>query len=188
MSSPSISKYEAPFWRILLVYVIFVGVVGVLLYRLLTLQVFQSRTWLNQAVDNYTLDISDPASRGIIYDRNGYILARNVASYNVVITPASLPDDDADTQHIYRELSKLIDVPVNNGDVAYAKLFSACVPGPGIAQMVELGDSLAPYTPVRIKCNIDEQLARVIREKAVDWPGVAVEIDPVRDYPTGEVT
>lgn len=192
MSSPSISKYEAPLWRILLIYAISVGVVGVLLYRLLTLQVFQSSTWLNQAVDNYTLDISDPASRGIIYDRNGYILARNVASYNVVITPAALPDDDADTQRIYRELSNLIDVPVGGpvteASLNNAKLFSACVPGPGIADMVALGDSIAPYTPVRIKCNIDGELARVIREKAVDWPGVTVEIEPVREYPTGDVT
>jgi len=188
MSSPSISKFETPLWRIVIVYLMFVAVVGGLLYRLLTLQVLQSGTWINQAINNYTLDISDPASRGIIYDRNGYILARNVASYNVVITPASLPDDDADIQRIYRELSALIDVPVNNGDVEYAKLFSACVPGPGIAQVVELGDSLAPYTPVRIKCNINEGLARVIREKAVDWPGVSVEIEPVRDYPTGSLT
>ncbi|MCK7506326.1 MAG: hypothetical protein MZV70_21235 [Desulfobacterales bacterium] len=37
-------------------------------------------------------------------DRNGYVLARNVASYNVVITPADLPDDDADIQRIYREI------------------------------------------------------------------------------------
>src|SRR5215510_5778237 len=100
MSSPSISKFETPLWRIVIVYLMFVAVVGGLLYRLLTLQVLQSGTWINQAINNYTLDISDPASRGIIYDRNGYILARNVASYNVVITPAALPDDDADIQRI----------------------------------------------------------------------------------------
>jgi penicillin-binding protein 2 len=28
----------------------------------------------------------------------------------------------------------------------------------------------------------------VIEEKSVDWPGVSVEIDPIRDYPTGELT
>ena len=94
---------------------------------------------------------SDPAARGIIYDRNGYILARNVASYNVVITPAGLPDDDADIQRIYREVSELTGVPaggpVTDETLANAKLFSACVPGPSIADMVALGDSLAPYTP-----------------------------------------
>src|ERR1043165_10184518 len=131
MSSQTVNKYEVPLWRVLFIYAIIVGVVGVMAYRLVALQVLGQQTWSNQATDNYQETISEPAPRGIIYDRNGFILARNVASYNVVITPASLPDDDADTQHIYRELSKLIDVPVNNGDVAYAKLFSACVPGPG---------------------------------------------------------
>ena len=38
-----------------------------------------------------TQEINQASLRGIIYDRNGVILARNVASYNVVITPASLP-------------------------------------------------------------------------------------------------
>jgi len=188
MSSQTSNRYQVQTWRVLVMYGVIIAVVGILTSRLFSLQVLDQQTWINQAIDNYKSELSDPAARGIIYDRNGYILARNVASYNVTITPASLPDDDADIQNIYRELSALIDVPVNEGDVAYAKLFAACVPGPGIAQMVELGDSLAPYTPVRIKCNIGEELARVIREKAVDWPGVDMEIEPIREYPTGSLT
>jgi len=188
MNSQSANKFQVQFWRVLVVYSVVIAVVGILASRLFSLQVLDSQTWMNQAVDNFKTEISDPAPRGIIYDRNEHILARNVASYNVVITPASLPDDAADIQNIYRELSELIDVPVNEGDVEYAKLFTACVPGPGIAQMVELGDSLAPYTSVRIKCNIGEELARIIREKAVDWPGVDMEIEPIREYPTGSLT
>jgi penicillin-binding protein 2 len=192
MNSPSVNKYEVPFWRILLVYGMVVTVVGILAYRLFTLQVSEESLWMDQAVDNFTDEISDPASRGIIYDRNGYILASNVASYNVVITPAGLPDDEADIQRIYREVSKLTGVPaggpVTDQSLANAKLYSACVPGPSIADMVALGDSLAPYTAVKISCNINEELARVIRERSVDWPGVTVEIEPVREYPTGSQT
>jgi penicillin-binding protein 2 len=109
-----------------------------------------------------------------------------------VITPAALPDDEADIQRIYREVSALTGVPVGgpvtDATLENAKLFSACVPGPSIADMVALGDSLAPYTPVKISCNINEELARVMREKSVDWPGVTVEIEPVREYPTGSLT
>jgi penicillin-binding protein 2 len=192
MNSPSVSKYEVPLWRVLLVYGLIVAVVGTLVYRLLSLQVVEKSIWNDQAIDNYTIEIRDPSSRGIIYDRNGYILARNVASYNVVITPAGLPDDEADIQRIYREVSELTGVPaggpVTDQSLDNAKLYSACVPGPSIADMVALGDSLAPYTPVKISCNINEALARVIRERAVDWPGVALEIEPVRDYPTGSQT
>ena len=192
MSSNEGNKYDVPLWRRLVVYGLIVVVVGLVISRLVNLQVIAPQSWVNQAVDNYTNQISEPAARGIIYDRNGYILARNVASYNVVITPADLPDDDADIQRIYREVSELTGVPaggpVTDETLANAKLFSACVPGPSIADMVALGDSLAPYTPVKISCNVSEELARVLKEKSVDWPGVSVEIEPVRDYPTGDLT
>lgn len=91
MSSGSVSRparFET--WRLNAVYaVIFLGLTG-LLFRLLTLQVLQGENWKISAVDNYTFEVSVPAARGIIYDRNGYILARNLASYNIVITPANL--------------------------------------------------------------------------------------------------
>jgi penicillin-binding protein 2 len=192
MSSGTTNRYQASVWRVIVVYGVMFAFIGAILFRLVNLQVLTAEAWVDQAVDNYTLTISDPAPRGIIFDRNGYVLARNVASYNVVITPAELPDDDADIQRIYRELSALTGVevggPVTEETLDFAKLFSACVPGPTIADMVALGASLAPYTPVKITCNINEELARVIGEKSVDWPGVSIEIEPVRDYPTGSLT
>lgn len=192
MSSDSVSKYQVPTWRVLLIYGVIIAVIAAILVRLVNLQVLSTESWMNQAVENYTFEIKDPAPRGIIYDRNGIVLARNIASYNVVITPADLPDDDADIQRIYREVSALIDVPaggpVTDETLEFAKLFSACVPGPTIADMVALGASLAPFTPVKITCNISEELARVIGERSVDWPGLSIEIEPVRDYPTGSLT
>jgi len=191
MSSQSVSKYEVPLWRVLVVYGLMIAVVTVITYRLVTRQVLEYGTWQEQAVENYTTEISDPSPRGIIYDRNDHVLARNIASYHVVITPADLPDDEADIQRIYREVSEMTGVPVG-GPVTEASLesakVSACVEGPSIADMVALGDSIAPYTAVRISCNIGEELARVVRERSVDWPGVSVEIEPVRDYPTGSLT
>ena len=192
MNSDVVSKYEVPTWRVLLIYGIIVAVIGAILLRLVNLQVVTAESWMNQATENYTQTIRDPAPRGIIYDRNGVVLARNIASYNVIIIPANLPDDDADIQRIYREVSELTGVPaggpVTDETLDFAKLFSACVPGPTIADMVALGASLAPFTPVKITCNIPEELARVIGEMSVDWPGVSIEIEPVRDYPTGSLT
>ncbi|MCC6298606.1 MAG: hypothetical protein IT314_04870 [Anaerolineales bacterium] len=186
------NNYQPERWRAWLTYAIIIAAVAVLLTRLVSLQILGGQEWVDQAVENYRSEISDPAPRGIIYDRNGHILARNIASYNVVITPASLPDDEADIQRIYREVSELTGVPaggpVTDESLESAKLFSACVPGPSIADMVALGDSLAPFDPVRISCNINEELARVVRERSVDLPGVSIEIEPVRDYPTGSIT
>jgi len=201
-------RFEA--WRLYIIYVLVFLVLSGLFFRLVNLQVFQTADWSAQAVENYTKKVSVPAPRGIIYDRNGYILARNLASYNVTITPANLPADDSDIQRVYRELSELIDVPVGEfvandplSDAIFlsvpggllteatleeAKLFAACVSGPSIGQMVALQDTLAPFSPVKVKCNVSEEVARIVQEKAVDWPGVEVEVEPIRDYPTGSLT
>jgi penicillin-binding protein 2 len=188
MTSPAVPRFAIAPWRIWTFYGILTFGFALLVAQLVNLQVFQYQTTLAQANENRTREISVQPSRGIIYDRNGYILARNVASYNVVITPANLPNDQADIQEVYRHLSDLIGVPVNSGTLEDAKLVSACVPGPGIAQLVALQDTIAPYSAVKIQCNITEEKARIIREKTMDWPGVSVEIEPVRDYPTGSLT
>ena len=83
-----------------------------ILGRLLLLQITGGKDWAARAVDNYTNEISLPAARGIIYDRNGYVLAQNTASYNLTITPANLPDDEADIERIYRDVSAITGVPV----------------------------------------------------------------------------
>jgi penicillin-binding protein 2 len=176
------------YWRNLFVYGLLAGVGVIFVWRLFNLQILNGKTYALQADSNRTQTISVAAPRGIIYDRNGTLLARNVASYSIVITPASLPDDDGDIQRIYRELSVLTGVPVNHGTVDEAKLLQACTPGPGITQLVDLGISNAPYDPVKIQCYVSERVAMVVREHEVDWPGVGVEIEPMRDYPTGSLT
>ena len=189
-SMPRPVRFET--WRLATVYIaMFLAFTG-LLFQLVNLQVLKGSDYKTSAIDNYTNEVNVPAPRGIIYDRNGYILARNRASYNIVITPASLPDDDSDIQRIYRELSDLIDIPVGgpvtDESLAQAKLFAACVPGPGIGQLVALQDTLAPYSPVKVKCNVPEEIARKVEENSIDWPGVSVEIDPIREYPTSSLT
>lgn len=175
-------------WRM----VIFAALIGLvfLLYivRLFTLQVVEHENWVAQAYDNSLKEISEPSLRGIIYDRNGLVLARNVASYNVVITAAALPEDDGAKQEIYRQLSKEIGVPVNAGLLTTENPYVPCISDHGIAQIAEYGLTSTPYDPVRVLCDIDSVLARRLQEKAVDWPGVSVQIQPIRDYPTGELT
>ncbi|MGB8212681.1 MAG: penicillin-binding protein 2 [Anaerolineales bacterium] len=187
MTTPS-HPLRLPNWRYLVVYAVLVVVAVVFVSRLFNLQILQGENYILQTTGNRTQTISVAPSRGIIYDRNGIVLARNIASYNITITPANLPDDDGDVQRIYRQVSDLTGVPVSQGTVDDAKLLAPCVPGPGITQFVELGLSNAPYSPVDIQCNVDESIAMVVREHAVDWPGVSVDIEPIRDYPTGSLT
>ncbi len=183
---PGLTRFQN--WRNLVVYGLLAGVGVIFVVRLFNLQIINGKIYTLQAESNRSQTISVAAPRGIIYDRNGILLARNTASYSIVITPALLPDDDGDIQRIYRELSALTGVPVNHGTVDDAKLLQACTPGPGITQFVDLGISNAPYDPVKIQCYVDEQVALRVREREVEWPGVSVEIEPMRDYPTGSLT
>lgn len=175
-------------WR-LLVFASLVGLVFfIYVFRLFNLQILQGPEWLELAEENRISEINLPTQRGIIYDRNGYVLARNIASYNVVITPANLPDDEAATQEIFRQLSRMIDLPVNRGEITPDDPFVPCRSDHGIAQIVYYGETTAPFAPVQVKCNIDQKLAMIVKERAVDWPGVDIEIESVRDYPTGSLT
>lgn len=183
-------------WRIKVIYVLIALVFGYYALRLFNLQIIEGNTYLLQADDNRTKEISIQTERGVIYDRNGIVLARNVPSYNVTITPANLPGDPTldplpgAVESVYRELSPLIDIPVSNGVLndETVKLFTPCQTDFGIAEIVLIADTNAPYTPVRVACDVDERTAMIIRERSNDLPGVEIEIFPIRDYPTGEMT
>lgn len=176
-------------WRILALPVVLMVIFGVYVGRLYLLQVVQHEDFLAQADDNRLDSINTPAQRGIIYDRNGYVLARNVPSYTVVITPIELPDDTGEQQRIFRELSALIDLPVNGGPLDNVNNpYVPCRSNHGIDEIVTYGQTTAPYQPVTVKCRINRATAMVVLEKSMDWPGVSVQIDSIRDYPTGALT
>jgi len=194
-------------WRLLVVSVLVLALFVYYAFRLFDLQVVQGSTYVNQSEENRTTRISDPTQRGIIYDRNGIVLARNVASYNVTVTPAFLPEVlpityeepvAGSVQEIYRRLSELLDMPVTAGAVMEdgemvlpeekVKVFKPSETDLGIKEIVYIQDTTAPYDPVRIKCGVDESVAMRVRELAADMPGVNIEVQPVRDYPTGELT
>jgi penicillin-binding protein 2 len=174
--------------RIIAFIVVLVGVFAVFFIKLFTLQVVQADEWTAKAAENSTQVINLPSLRGIIYDRNGVILARNIASYNVVITAADLPDDAGAIQEIFRQLSTLIGVPVNLNELSPENPYVPCISEHGIAQIAEYGESATPYQPVRVACDVDEKIAMIVQERSVDWPGVGVDIQPIRDYPTNSLT
>ena len=156
--------------------------------RLFFYQILNGDTYIALAVENRLREISLAPTRGVIFDRNGIVLARNVASYNVVVTAAYLPDDQGAIQNIIRSLSEYIDVPVSRGEIIPENPFVPCVSDHGISQIIEYGEQSAPFRDVKIACNIDQTKAKIIQEKSMDWPGISLEIETVRDYPTGSLT
>jgi penicillin-binding protein 2 len=98
--------------RVLFFYVILAAAVAVLSGRLFILQVTQNEVYAEQAYENRVTRVSEPAPRGIIYDRYGTPLVRNVPSFDIVITPAQLPDNEAQVETIYRRLAEILKMPV----------------------------------------------------------------------------
>jgi len=186
-SQPTIRNEIVP-WRIWVFLVALLAVFGVFVARLFVLQVLQTESWTAKANENSTQEINLPALRGVIYDRNGVVLAQNVASYNVVVTAARLPDDEGAIQEIYRQLSTLIGVPVNLSEISLENPYVPCISEHGITQITEYGRSSTPFQPVKVKCDVDRRVAMVIMEHSSDWPGVGIEIQPIREYPTGSLT
>ena len=109
-------KYEKPTidlkrfrWVFLIIVVVFVYYIA----QLFNYQIVKGQEYQAQAEDNRTQVISIPTERGMIFDRNGIVLARNIAQYNITVTPANLPDSAGNTREIFDQLSVLIDIPVN---------------------------------------------------------------------------
>jgi penicillin-binding protein 2 len=189
MKSSAALKNMVATWRIILFGIILIGVFFIYTGRLFNLQVLQYSDWLAKANENRTHEINLPATRGMIYDRKGFILARNIPSYNIVITPAFLPDDEGEVQNIYRAISDLTGVPVNRGEVSpEIDPYVPCISDHGITQIVIYGETNAPYEPVKIACDVKQQVALAIQENESNWFGVGVDVVPVRDYPTGSLT
>jgi len=189
-------KSGIEFWRIRVIYFLIIVVFGFYVVRLFSLQIIQGNAFLEQAEENRITNVSVQTERGIIFDRNGVVLARNTASYNVVIVPANLPGDPTEEQlpgsieEIYREMSPVIGIPASNGVLndETTRTFTPCQTDFGIREIVIIGDTNAPYDPVRIACDIDRETAMVVSENAADWPGVEIEVTAIREYPTGELS
>lgn len=160
----------------------------VLAGRLWRLQIYEGEYYAARAQDNREQDLNLPAPRGVIYDRNGVQLVRNVPSFNVTITPAYLPDSDFQTEQIYARISALTGVPVRTAQEYTEEqpcgIFAEGV-RPGIAELVCEGEGIAPYTPVYVAKDIPRETAFLIRGEMRELPGVDISVLPLREYPIG---
>ena len=173
-----------PAIRIRLTYLIIIVILLVFIGRLFSLQIIQGEAYREIADENRFDEVSLPAQRGVIYDRNDFQLVRNIPEYRIMVTPALLPDSKAEQELIYKRISDLTGVPLDQEGPPAAP----CVPGRGVLQLVDEGLTNRPFDAWPIACDVDETVARVLREEQIDLPGVSVIAVPVRDYTTGELT
>ena len=190
MNGTSEKKQKFDTWRYGVLYVLLVTIFGFFLLRLFDVQIIQGAAYIAQANENRTRIIREPAIRGTIYDRNGFVLAHNVPSYNVVVIPGYLPTDEGDAQRIFRELSELIDIPISFGDTdeETVRNFTPCFTDLGLTEIIFIARTNWPFDATALKCNVSQETAMVVMENRERWPGIDVEITAQRQYPTGEMT
>jgi penicillin-binding protein 2 len=177
-------RIRIPASRLRMTYIIIIVILLIFIGRLFSLQIIQGESYSLTADENRFDNVSIPAQRGVIYDRNDFQLVRNIPEYRVMVTPALLPDSNAEKESIYERISDLTGVPLDQEGPPAAP----CIPGRGVLQLVNEGLTNRPYDAWPIACDVDETIARVLREEQIDLPGVSVIAVPVRDYTTGELT
>ena len=102
-----------PRWRLWATYLVMLAVSALFIARLYSFQVVRNSEFLAAAQENRITSVNIAAPRGVIYDRNDYQLVRNVPTFNIVVTPALLPDSPAEVEEIYTRLAQLTGVPLD---------------------------------------------------------------------------
>jgi penicillin-binding protein 2 len=138
---------------------------GLLATRLAVLQLTNGQSYARQAEANRTAEEAIPATRGLIYDRTGKLLVRNVATFSVKITPADLPFSRRDD--VAQRLGGLVRMEASD-------ILTILDTAPG-----------SRFDPVRIAQDVPEDTARVISESTTELPGVSIAVETRREYPDG---
>ncbi|MCX2862145.1 penicillin-binding protein 2 [Paucibacter sp. PLA-PC-4] len=139
---------------------------GLLVARLVWLQVLQHDELAQQAESNRTAIVPIVPNRGLIKDRNGIVLASNYSAYTLEIMPSKAGDLDKTID----ALSEVIEIQTRD-----RRRFKR------LLEESKHFDSL----PIRTKLS-DEEVARFTAQR-FRFPGVEIKARLFRSYPMGEV-
>jgi penicillin-binding protein 2 len=145
---------------------VLVAVVFVVLgARLWYLQVLTGQDYTLAARATQHTDIKIPAQRGVIYDRNGEVLANNVPGLNVTVIP----------NEISRGKVKDLCAAVGAETESVLARYDAAI------------ESGSQYSPILVKENASRDAVTYVSERTGEFRGVAVNDDWVRSYPDGRL-
>lgn len=137
---------------------IIVLVIAVLIGRMGYLQVYEGEHYASLADGNRIRLVPAVAARGTFYDRNGNMLVTNRPGFTVALLPLTEPI----SPDVIERLSKLLNVPVEE-----------------INRRIE---NHMGFDPIRIKNDVGPDLLTIIEEQKELYPGVVVEVQPIRQY------
>ena len=155
--------------RVLSLAVLIAIVFAVLGARLWYLQVLTGEEYNVMAQNVGTLTVKDPAQRGVIYDRDGEILANNVPGLNVTVVPSDIMRgrSAAQAREKVGELAGVLGADPKSVQERYDAA-------------IEIG---ASYSPILVKENADQAAVTYISERTEEFRGVQVNDDWIRSYP-----
>ncbi|MCP5419397.1 MAG: penicillin-binding protein 2 [Gammaproteobacteria bacterium] len=148
---------------LLALFLVLAGLVG-LVVRLAYLQIVHHDLFVTLSESNRIKLRPLPPTRGQIFDRNGVLLADNLPSYRLEITPEDVTDMDA----VLAEIGARVELSESD-----------------IARFQKLRKRSPAYDSIPLRLNLkDDEVARL----AVDlhrFPGVSIQADLTRHYPLG---
>ena len=129
--------------------------------RLWQLQIRDGVYYQDLARDNRTRSIVLEPARGLLYDRNGELLAKNIPSFQLYLSLEDVQDRD----DLLSKLPEYVDVNV-----------------PAIS--VKLGTKQRRGR-IKLKSGLTLKEAALIESHRIDLPGVAIQPEYQRNYPLG---
>ncbi len=156
----------APFRRrLVFTFGAIVALFFVLIGRLAWLQIINQNAYVERAEKNRTVTVTSSGSRGMIYDRNGEILATNFLAYSLEITPEKV-----------RNLNQTIDdlseiITITKGDRR---------------RFQRLREDLNRYDSIPIRQKLTDEEVAIFIGQQWRFPGVEINQRTYRIYPQGE--
>ncbi len=141
--------------RILVLRVLTVVVFAALIAQLALMQFVQGANYQLSAMRNRVRTVLTEGERGVIYDRDGRILARNTARFNVAVVPANLPDDpdpkvaSAKRRAIYAHVNEVIEEALVEYDAGRLKLPTPLPGGTAAITITEGMTASVALTPTK---------------------------------------
>ncbi len=142
---------------------------GILFFRLWSLQIVTGDKYLAEANDNRTREIRVPAPRGRILDRDGKVLVDNRTSMALQLDPIEIPTTVAGRQELYARIGKVLD---HSADWIRKKVYETKKNDP-------------PGSPITLDQDVDDDIVYYLQEHQAEFPEVQVNRIFVRKYPQG---
>ena len=134
----------------------------ILILRLIYLQIFEHSFYATLSNRNVISIVPVKPNRGLIYDRNGVLLAKNIPVYSLMITPARVKD----LPRTITALAKLLQLTPEE-----------------ISNFYRIVKQYYPYQSVPLKQSLSENQVASFYVNQYRFPGVEVQTNMIRNYP-----